>query len=204
MTKNLKSRELAFLSLPQIFRELDGETKQAIKEERIVLDEEPLYVNKKIATSGEIELLSANLNESVGITNIDKRTLPQFVYFIVSGIKFGYNKTLTATAATAEEVVYDSLIASVPAVMQHANVIVKQNDTPILTLPIKTFLQQAALQRVDGDAGYELKNLKLIKPKVPIQISIKFPEGQDAAVATYDTFVSVLFNGARTRLKGAR
>lgn len=203
--KALKPRELAYLELQAQKGEIAPETISAIKNEKLILEDEPLYVRKQITGGGEIELLTANLDESVGITNIDKRKLPKFVNYIFDALQFGYAKAATTTK-TAVNVVYDSIIANVPVALQHANLVIKQNDNPIFTMPIKQLLQQEKLRIAEGDAGYQLKSMRHIKEEVPFQISIKFPDGVTLPpeAGADDHFVEVWIKGVRTRLRGAK
>lgn len=203
MKKNLGTRALAYLK-EFASEELDAETKKAIADKRIILEDEPLYVRKKIAGGGEIELLTADLDQSVGITNIDKKKLPNFVYFVLEAIQFGYGFSAVANNDTAIEPQYASLITGVPVALQHADLIIKQNDVPLITLPIKQLLSQEKLRAFEGDAGYQIDYLRLIKPNVPIQISIKFPEGQVLEGVVNHHFVEVFLKGTRTRLRGAK
>lgn len=202
MRKPLKSRELAYLELQAEQGEVSRETIEAIKGKKLIMEDEPLYVRSKITGGGEIELLTANLDESVGITNIDKKKLPKFVNFIINAVQVAYATAPTGTE-TAVSVVYDSIIANVPVELQHANIIVKQNDNPILTMPVKQLLQQEKSRDFEGDAGYELKSLRYIKEEVPFQISIKFPDGV-ALPGGVDHFIEVHLKGTRTRLRGAK
>lgn len=203
MKKPLNSRALAYLE-KVASAELDSDTKQAVSDKRIILEDEPIYVRKKIEGGGEVELLTADLDEAVGITNIDKRKLGQFVYFILEKIQFGYGSSAVANNAIAVAVQYASLIAGVPIPLQHANLIIKQNDVPIYTIPVKQLLQQEKTREFEGDAGYELDYQRLIKPNVPFQISIKFPEGQVLQQGVVDHFVEIFLKGTRTRLRGAK
>lgn len=185
-------------------KELTQATRTEVDKENIWLDQEPLYIRTKIGVAGEVELLTAALDESVGITNIDKKKLAKYVNFIITHIQFAYATATTASAKKAVEVQYDSIIANVPVALQHANFIIKQNDTPVFTMPVMQLLQQEKLREFEGDAGFELDFLRMIKEEVPIQISIKFPEGQALSTATNDHFVAVHLKGARTRLRGAK
>lgn len=202
MDKPLFSRDYKYLNQFGV-KELDTETIQAIKQKRIILEDEPLYVRRKINGGGEIDLLTSDLNESVGITNIDKQTLPKYVNFICSGIMFGYATAATADNKKAEEVAYSPLLASIPVPLQHANFIVRQNDTPLLTLPLKSFLQDEKSRKVFGDEGYALKYPRIIKQNVKFQLSIKFPVGL-ALSGNVDHFAEVYLQGTRTRLRGAK
>ncbi|HPH46951.1 MAG TPA: hypothetical protein PKU83_08090 [Chryseolinea sp.] len=203
MNKPLISREYAFLNKFGA-KDLDPETLRAIKDKRIWLEDEPLYIRTKIAGGGEIDLLLSSLDESVGITNIDKRKLPKFVNFIVNQLQFGYGSSAIANAAKPEDVQYDSLIASVPVSLQHANFIIRQNDTPIYTIPVKQLLQQEKTREFEGDAGYVVKYPRVIKQDVQFQVSIKFPDGKSLSSGVVDHFVEVYVKGTRTRLRGAK
>ena len=201
-TKPLFSRDYEYL-LKFAERDLDPETLQAINDKRIIVDEEPLYVRKKITGGGEIDLLTSDLNESTGITNIDKQMLPKFVNFIVTGLRFGYASAPTADAKREVEVPYSAQQSAMPVVLQHANLIIRQNDTPILTEPIKELIQEEKTREFLGDAHYELKYLRTIKQNVKFQVSIRFPVGL-ALVGNVDHFVEVFIKGTRTRLRGAQ
>ena len=203
MKKGLKSRALAYLE-NYGGPELTAETKASIAAKKIVLEDEPLYIRTKITGGGEIELLTSTLDESVGITNIDKKKLPKFVNFILSRIQFGYGASLIANASVPVDVQYASLISGVPIVLQHADLIIKQNGNPIITMPIKALLSQEKQREFEGDGGYELDYMRLIKEEVPFQISIKFPDGKALDPATNHHFVEVFLKGARTRLRGAK
>lgn len=202
MRKQLYSREYQYLNKFGS-KDLDSETLVAIKEKRIILEDEPLFVRRKISGGGEVDLLTSDLDEAVGITNIDKQTLPKFINFIVNAIQFGYKSEATADNKKAEEVVYSSLRDSIPAQLQHANFIIRQNDTPLLTLPVKMLLQDEKTREFQGDAGYELKYPRIIKQNVKFQLSIKFPSGQSLP-GTADHFVELFLKGTRTRLRGAK
>lgn len=203
MRKPLKSRELSYLETYGQ-KELDPETLQAIKDKRVILEDEPLYVRTKVAGGGEIDLLTSSLNESVGITNIDKRTLPKYVNFIINAVQFGYGSSAIANNAVAEDITYDSLISSCPVSLQHANLILKQNDTPILTLPVKQLLHQDKSREFEGDVAYHVTYPRLLKQNVPFQISIKFPINKSLPVGVVDHFVEVHLKGTRTRLRGSK
>ncbi len=203
MKKGLKTRALAYLE-NYGGPELSSETKTAIKEKRIWLEDEPLYVRAKIAGGGEIELLTANLDESVGVTNIDKRKLPKFVNFVLSRLSFGYGSSAVANNTVAVDATYSNLIGDCPVQLRHANLIIKQNDNPIITMPISQLLQQEKVREANGEAGYELDYMRLIKEDVPFQISIKFPEGKALEGVVNHHFVEVFLKGARTRLRGAK
>ncbi|MEK9157697.1 MAG: hypothetical protein AAB638_00755 [Patescibacteria group bacterium] len=204
MRKPLKSRELAYLENYGA-AELDSETRGAIKDRKIVLEDEPLYVRTKIVGGGEIDLLTAALDESVGITNIDKRTLPKFVNFIIDAVQFGYGSSAVANNSVAVDVSYSSLISACPIQLLHANLVIKQNDTPILTLPIKQLLKQAAnTDEFEGQNGYQLTYPRLLKQNVPMQFSIKFPIDKVLEAVVNHHFVELHLKGTRTKLRGAR
>ena len=139
------------------------------------------------------------------VTGISEaKKLPNFVYFVLEAIQFGYGFSAVANNDTAIEPQYASLITGVPVALQHADLIIKQNDVPLITLPIKQLLSQEKLRAFEGDAGYQIDYLRLIKPNVPIQISIKFPEGQVLEGVVNHHFVEVFLKGTRTRLRGAK
>jgi hypothetical protein len=205
MQAPLKSRILAFLALPNVYAKLDKETKEAIDQKKIFIDEEPLYVKKSIVPAGEIELLTANLVDSVGITNIADRELPETENFIIDSLFFGYKVSATAGAPVANNLKYSSLEADVPAIIQHADLIIKQGQAVIHRVPVNQLLypSAAAQTSINGELGLSLKHMKMLKGKRKFQINLKFPEGLDATVADNTTFVWVQMNGGRTKLKGA-
>jgi len=173
------------------------ETMSLLQDNKIKLDGEPLYVRTKIGTSNDNELLTANLSESVGVTNIDKRKLPKFVNFIISKISFGYASAPLGTKV-AEALAYTSFDNAIPAALQNADLIIKQNDQPLCVFPIKTFLREDKIRHAHGEAGYDLPYLVTIKEDVQFQILIKFPTGQSLD-PNVDNFVEIFLRGARTK-----
>ncbi|MCZ8355469.1 MAG: hypothetical protein O9340_12080 [Cyclobacteriaceae bacterium] len=201
MLKNqLKSRELAFLENHGA-KDLSAETARAINEKRIILEDEPLYVRTRIGTAGGIDLLTSDLVEKVGLTNIDRQRLPKFVNFIIDSIQFGYSIAAAVDNRKPNEVDYTSLVDQVPSALRHANLVISQNDKPILTLPVKSLLQQEKIRGYEGKAGYQLKYPRMLKEDVSFQISIKFPNDATLDIAEHH-FVEVILNGTRTKLRG--
>ncbi|MCZ8020220.1 MAG: hypothetical protein O9302_03315 [Cyclobacteriaceae bacterium] len=201
MQKNqLKSRELTYLENHGA-KDLSPETARAISEKKIILEDEPLYVRSKINGGGTIKLLTSELVEKVGFTNIDRQRLPKFINFIIDTIQFGYSSAAAADNKKPVEVDYTALVDQIPTALRHANLVVSQNDKPILTLPVKTLLQQEKIRGYEGEAGYQLKYPRMLKEDVSFQISIEFPN-ESQLENTIHHFVEVILNGTRTKLRG--
>ncbi|MFY7917679.1 MAG: hypothetical protein ACOVOF_00035 [Chryseotalea sp.] len=201
MQKNqLKSRELTYLENHGA-KDLSPETARAISEKKIILEDEPLYVRSKINGGGTIKLLTSELVEKVGFTNIDRQRLPKFINFIIDTIQFGYSSAAAADNKKPVEVDYTALVDQIPTALRHANLVVSQNDKPILTLPVKTLLQQEKIRGYEGEAGYQLKYPRMLKEDVSFQISIEFPN-ESQLENTVHHFVEVILNGTRTKLRG--
>lgn len=201
MQKNqLKSRELTYLENHGA-KDLSPETARAISEKKIILEDEPLYVRSKINGGGTIKLLTSELVEKVGFTNIDRQRLPKFINFIIDTIQFGYSSAAAADNKKPVEVDYNALVDQIPTALRHANLVVSQNDKPILTLPVKTLLQQEKIRGYEGEAGYQLKYPRMLKEDVSFQISIEFPN-ESQLENTVHHFVEVILNGTRTKLRG--
>jgi hypothetical protein len=201
MHKNqLKSRELTYLENFGA-KDLSSETARAISEKKIILEDEPLYVRSKINGGGTIKLLTSELVEKVGFTNIDRQRLPKFINFIIDTIQFGYSSAAAADNKKPVEVDYTALVDQIPTALRHANLVVSQNDKPILTLPVKTLLQQEKIRGYEGEAGYQLKYPRMLKEDVSFQISIEFPN-ESQLENTVHHFVEVILNGTRTKLRG--
>ncbi|MFN7703299.1 MAG: hypothetical protein ACK5OS_01655 [Chryseotalea sp.] len=171
------------------------------QKKKIILEDEPLYVRSKINGGGTIKLLTSELVEKVGFTNIDRQRLPKFINFIIDTIQFGYSSAAAADNKKPVEVDYTALVDQIPTALRHANLVVSQNDKPILTLPVKTLLQQEKIRGYEGEAGYQLKYPRMLKEDVSFQISIEFPN-ESQLENTVHHFVEVILNGTRTKLRG--
>jgi hypothetical protein len=201
MLKNqLKSRELAFLENHGA-KDLSAETARAIAEKRIILEDEPLYVRTKINGAGGVKLLTPDLVEKVGSTNIDRQRLPKYINFVIDSIRFGYSTAPAADNKKPVEVDYSSLVAEVPTALRHANLVISQNEKPILTLPVKSLLQQEKIRGNEGEVGYQLKYPRMLKEDVSFQITIEFPNDTQLDSNEHH-FVEVILNGTRTKLRG--
>ncbi|MFL0063729.1 hypothetical protein [Tenacibaculum maritimum] len=158
-----------------------------------------LYVNKEITVGGgSINLLAASTDNEVGVTNFDGNKLEEGRAFAIDGISFDVTKGAKNTqpynvdfkkALTSEQMI----------AFQFANLIMKQKNEIIFTLPIISILKGSE----NIEDPYRDLDLVLIEPKTQVKIEIEFPDG--VVPATLESgeaiFVSVLLRGYETYQK---
>lgn len=173
---------------------LEEETKRAIKEERLQLVDRDLYARIRLTgQTGQIYLLEANNKiKRVGHTNFINDFLPDYNNMVINRIRLGYatsplaystNGTASTTASTEGSVIYLNSFtpAQIPAAVLNGELIIEQNGTPILIIPIVRFFNVGNTNFTTGSQGYgdayQLENMKLLKEKHPITIYIRTADG---------------------------
>jgi hypothetical protein len=194
----INTTAVSFLQIKR--NELDNETVKKMEEGKLRLDDAVFYIKKNITgLSGEQELITASINERRGTTNIDKASLPPLVNLILQSIKIGY-------ASHAEEndpskMRYKSVQTDeIDTAFLHAHLVLKQDDTTIVELPVYSFLSEKDTDKYSIFTGVELKNWRLIKQARQFSINLRFPEGQ-AVDTSKKHHIEVQLIGDVTRIK---
>ncbi|MGG8495956.1 hypothetical protein ACQY1Q_06045 [Tenacibaculum sp. TC6] len=153
-----------------------------------------LFINKKIGTSGNINLLDGESNNVRGVTNFDKNTLNEGRIFVMDGVSFAYSFEDPTTHVAS--VNYGT--SNLPAELRFANLVVKQNNEVLVKLPINSIVNSYE----NGVKYKDLGAFALVLPKHAIEVDIEFPSGVGVKPpADKELFVSVFFRGFETYQK---
>ncbi len=161
--------------------------------ERMVLTDGEMYANAKISIGGTVPLLTGNSTEVRGVTNFNGNKLVKNRVFVVESVAFGF----VVDDRTKKEHEVDYKFNEVSAELKFANLVLKQSDEKIISLPI------AGIINGQKDNKYrDLGALALIEDDVITDLEIEFPHNVTSSLPIgQKLFVSVFFKGFETRIK---
>lgn len=125
--------------------------------------------------SNLVFLLNSSTSLKKGLSDWDGNKLPALENIIISLLRFGYGKH--ASEVNSAKIAFSRSLENVPAALQNANLIIKQNDNTLVKMPISALMHEKASDKVVGETGYDLKALQLVVEQAPVEINIEFPEG---------------------------
>ena len=165
----LRSRGQRFLHLKK--DRLSVDTRKAWKSGSLTFGEGVFYVRKLITgASSIVEIFQSGVNKDkeVGVTNIDKAKLPEFINLALSRMEI--NHVAATSGTTVKTAAYAPLTASSDDALLNGEIELKVDGKQLFKLPARQFVQPEA----DGHPanGYNLKAIKEIKEGEEIQINL--------------------------------
>lgn len=152
---------------------LDPATQKAVKSGNLRFGEGVYYVRKVITgLSGIQEVFQSTdtWDMTVGVTNLDKGKLPDYVNLALRRVEINY---VTATGATAKTAQYAPMVnASTDDALINGEIEMKVNNRTIFKLPARQFLNP--IKNGSPANGYDLKSMVDVKAGEDIQILIHF------------------------------
>ena len=126
------------------------ETVRRIKagEERFV--DGVISIKKKITAVGNFRFIDSNTDELVGISDWNKKQLPNGQTMIVKGIKMGYASTSNSTDTEVRRK-YSSLQTNVPDAILTARLSIRQFEKEYANLPVAFLFSEAISNRLNGE-----------------------------------------------------
>jgi hypothetical protein len=179
---------------------LDAQTQADIANRDVQFSDADMYLRSNITGGAGIkELLDATNTKQIGTSNWDKNALPASVNIALERIRVAYATTASADGITnPANLKYSTKLSDVPAALLNAELVITQNDKPIVEVPMQRFFSEAVNNRPVGtEDALILDSLRLIKENVPVGINIKFPNG--LALAGANHFVEIHLMGTQTR-----
>lgn len=193
----LETKEKAFLKSAQ--EQLETQTRVDVEMGRIKLVDICQVLRTKVTGGASLVfLLESSTIFKKGISDWDGNKLPSKENIILSTLRLGYGAH--ATEVNPAKVKYERTLANVPASLQNASVIIKQNDKVLVKLPVSALMHEEKSREVVGETGFDLKSLQLIKEQSPIEINLEFPEGV-GLTETGEHFLEVSLVGQKTAIK---
>lgn len=198
--ESINNEAIRVLSSPSVRKNLDQDTLALLQPgvQGLVLEDAVFYLKKNIsAGAGTFDLVVASDVEKTGTRNFNAAEFPALQHLILEKIELEYGTHATETDPAAHVYSSKKPTSAVPALM-FGELIIEQNDKPIINLPIEQFFQAA-----DGDdndkKGVWLSNWRVIKAGHKFSVKIKFAEGLSIQTAAEQHCVSVKLIGSKTR-----
>ncbi|RDC65061.1 hypothetical protein [Adhaeribacter pallidiroseus] len=137
--------------------------------------------------AGIVELIDSTTEKKVGTTNWDKNKLPSGVNIALERIRAGWASSDFSYGETnPAAVVYTNKIGNIPAALLNADLVITQEDKPVVELPMQRLFSAADSNKPVGlEDAYVLESLRLIKEDSAVGIQIKFPKGLTLSGANY-------------------
>jgi hypothetical protein len=161
------------------------------------------YVRRKITGSSNIENLIDETNEKkVGVTNIDKNTLPNQQHLALEKIAVRYAETAASTPIQGVSG-FSTVKANVPAALINAELRIIQDGKTLVQLPMARFFSEAASQKTNGvEDIVSLNSIQLLKANVPFTIQVEYADGQSVTPgAGNDAYLEIRLMGDKTTTK---
>lgn len=196
-----EDRVFSFLQKPKIAAQLDADTKTAIANQVLRLDDWTLYNRKQIkGLAGIQDLFLGGDTEEQGIRNFNNGKLPKFEHFVIGAVKIGVVGS-SSSSDPAHVANYTSQRSSFPAALANGKLVVEQNDKPLLELEVFEATTQTTSNQAAGNADvFPLKQLRLLRADVPFKWRIKFADGETVLASTTYLHLEVALLGWKTKL----
>jgi hypothetical protein len=133
------------------------------------LTDKTLYLNVKTAgMGGTVQLVDVNTKREVGVTNLDGNKLNSGRDYIIDGIRVLYGKNVAETNLNNEKWL-DPNTVELPAVLQNAEIRIKQGENVLLDMPLRDLYE-------NPDAAFRsISTSPLIISNKEFEFEIQFP-----------------------------
>ena len=194
--EHLDNEALRVLTSPNVRKNLDQDTLAMLQGGGLVLEDSVFYLKKNI-TSNPLDLIVTSDSEKIGTRNIDRAELPNLQHLVLKKIEFEYATHATETDPAV--LTYSSLkpASAVPA-LENGELVIIQDDKPIISIPIASFFQAADVDD-NSKKGVWLDNWRVIKAERKIKVQIRYADGQAMQTAAEQHHVSIKLIGTKTR-----
>lgn len=166
------------------------------------LADSSVYVKADVTgKSSDHRILDQNSAYKEGTINVDKGRLPKGENLFFSRVQVGYGKAANETDPAL--VAFTSVVsaANLDLALAGADLIINQGSRVLVDLPIKQFLSEAPSHYPRGsrNVGLELNAPQYLTEGDGIQISLRFPDGQQVEVdGTNRHHIEVVIPGLKT------
>lgn len=190
----------AFLGHPNIHPMLDANTRAMLDAGTIKLEDSNIYVRKNIEDeTGRQSIFVSTLDEEQGITNIDKRRLPENEHFVAThvAVRTGSGDGVTDPAKIAN---WSNVRSSVPQAVAGGRLILSQENKTVFDLQIFQMLVAAAsTEKLGLVDGLELIFPRLIQAAKIIDLDIEYAKDETVdGGGTVNTHLEIVISGVRT------
>jgi len=182
---------------------LDADTQRLMSDKSIRYTDGDFYIRREITASANIEKLIDETNEKrVGVTNIDKNTLPNQQHLALERIAVRYAEAATGTAVQAVDS-FSSVKSGVPAALLNAELKIMQDNKTLVQLPVARFFSESASEKPNGvEDTVVLNSIQLVKANKGLSIEIEYADGQSVTSgAGNDAYLEVRLMGDKTTTK---
>ena len=193
--EHLDNEALRVLTSPNVRKNLDQDTLAMLQGGGLVLEDSVFYLKKNI-TSNPLDLIVTSDSEKIGTRNIDRAELPNLQHLVLKKIEFEYATHATETDPAV--LTYSSLkpASAVPA-LENGELVIIQDDKPIISIPIASFFQAADVDD-NSKKGVWLDNWRVIKAERKIKVQIRYADGQAMQTVAEQHHVSIKLIGTKT------
>ena len=191
------------LFLARNANKLDADTQRLMSDKSIRYTDGDFYIRREITGSANIEKLIDETNEKrVGVTNIDKNTLPNQQHLALERIAVRYAEAATGTAVQAVDS-FSSVKSGVPAALLNAELKIMQDNKTLVQLPVARFFSESASEKPNGvEDTVVLNSIQLVKANKGLSIEIEYADGQSVTPGTgNDSYLEVRLMGDKTTTK---
>ncbi len=198
MTSTLTKAQLFLMTM---IGALDAQTQADVASGKVQFVDADVYLRHNITgAAGTFDLLDENTTKTIGLTNWDGNKLAKTINMALERVRLGYATTATGGITKPEALKYSNKLSDAPAALLNAELVIVQNDKPIVEIPVQRFFGESVNNRpVGAEDSVVLDSLRLIKENVPVGIQIKFPKG--VALPDANHFVEVHLIGTQTRTR---
>ena len=146
--EHLDNEALRVLGSPNVRKNLDQDTLAMISNGGIVLEDGVFYLKKNI-TANPLDLIVRSESEKVGTRNIDRAVLPNLQHLVLKKIELDYATHASESDPAALTFSSKKPATAVPA-LENGDLVIEQDDKPIITMPISRFFNAADVDDSDG------------------------------------------------------
>lgn len=183
---------LSFLTI--VLGSLSTQLQDDVKNGKVKLDDQVLYVKKEISGGGIVKLLTGTTERVAGICSFDKNRLQPGRAFIFDAIAINYKSD--AAAGKEGSLAYD---AAAPAELQNADFVIVQNNIEVFRMPVRDLNNIETGQKAKDEYTFT-RSLRMINDVHTVDMYIEFPEGVALSNATKH-YVYVRLAGLQTQAK---
>jgi hypothetical protein len=191
------------LFLARNANKLDADTQRLMSDKSIRYTDGDFYIRREVTGSANIEKLIDETNEKrVGVTNIDKNTLPNQQHLALERIAVRYAEAATGTSVQAVDS-FSSVKTGVPAALLNAELKIMQDNKTLVQLPVARFFSESASEKPNGvEDTVVLNSIQLVKANKGLSIEIEYADGQSVTPgAGNDAYLEVRLMGDKTTTK---
>lgn len=195
-----RSKVLVALSfLMAISSAFSAELDQLLRSKQAALKPHTFYVRKNATNaSSRWAVINEETTKADGISTISKTSLPKNEAVVFDRIAIGYAENADA----GKEGAVDYSATKLPAALRNADLVITQNGREVVNVSISE-LGKVTSPANQADYYHDLESLQYLVDDQPMEMEIRFPNGQTLAPGTagHSVYVEVRLKGFKTGRK---